>query len=268
MMRAPQLTKMKPQSLITLALILGCLNFGISNLATGSPAIVNFNAPAFAWAVAAGQGSFYIPLPVTYAEWENTGSTIKFTTFTYAGTLWGSVGFSAVTPGSTMTLVDMSGPLSYTQSGGTQFIYCPTKGEPSGCLGGVKAWDAVNQIVTVTTVGAGLVILTWAGAPPPPIIPPDAVMAAWLDGDFLGGVTTIYTSVLGPVFYGIIVLLLMLPLYFKTNSIVLPLSVAILLSGFIEIIMPAPALDFGRFILIAGVAGGLFLLVTRGRSGS
>jgi len=89
--------------------------------------------------------------------------------------------------------------------------------------------------------------------------------ALWVAGDFLAGIAMIYTDVLGPVFYGIVIFLMILPLYLKTNSVVLPLGVLILLSGLVEIALPAPAVDLARFLVIIFVAGGLFLLVTRGR---
>ena len=84
-------------------------------------------------------------------------------------------------------------------------------------------------------------------------------------GDFLAGIAAIYTGTLGSVFFGLVIFLMILPLYLKTNSIILPLGVAILLSGLVEIMLPAPAIDLARFLVIAGIAAGLFLLITRGR---
>lgn len=87
----------------------------------------------------------------------------------------------------------------------------------------------------------------------------------FLTGDFLAGIAAIYTNVLGPIFFGIVIFLAIIPLYLKTNSVILPLGVAILLSGLIEIALPAPAVDLLRFLVILFVAAGLFLVVTRGR---
>lgn len=91
---------------------------------------------------------------------------------------------------------------------------------------------------------------------------PETFFAA---GDFLAGITAIYTNVLGPVFFGIVIFLAILPLYLKTNSVILPLGVLILLASLIEIAMPAPMVDLARFLVITFIAGGLFLMVTRGR---
>ncbi len=91
---------------------------------------------------------------------------------------------------------------------------------------------------------------------------PEALFAA---GDFLAGVAAIYTAVLGPVFFGVVVGLAILPLYLKTNSIVLPLGVLMLLSGLVEVVLPPAAVDLVRFLVIILVASGLFLMVTRGR---
>ena len=93
----------------------------------------------------------------------------------------------------------------------------------------------------------------------------DPLLGLFISGDVSGAIALIYTQVLGPIFYGFLTLLVMLPLYFRTNSIVLPLGVAILLSSLFEVVLPAPGLDFARFFAILGIACGLFLLVTRGR---
>lgn len=92
---------------------------------------------------------------------------------------------------------------------------------------------------------------------------PEAYFAA---GDFLAGIAQIYVGLLGPVFYAILVFLIMTPLYFRSKSIILPLIVSILLAGVFEGVLPGPVIDFARFFTIIGIASGLFLVSTRGRN--
>lgn len=84
-------------------------------------------------------------------------------------------------------------------------------------------------------------------------------------GDFLAGISLIYTNILGPLFYGVLVFMVIYPIYAKTQNVVLPAVLAILLAGAFEAVIPAPVIVLARFFVILTVATGLFLIFTRGR---
>ena len=242
-------------------LALGATLYSVSAL----PGVIVFSAPAFAWS-GGSAGMFYLSQPCTYTGWHNDTGAIHYTAFTMTGSAWANIGFSADTAGKTMTVTALTDTtLTYSQTGpSTQRVYSPALGVPTSCTGGVAAWDAPTSTSTIITVGSGVVTLIWGAAVPAVLV--DPVVSLFASGDAAGAIAYIYTSVLGPIFYGLVVFLVMLPIYFKTQSIVLPLGVAILLSGLVEVILPAPAIDFARFMAILGIAAGLFLLVTRGRN--
>ena len=216
------------------------------------PAIFPFNAPAFAWGVNFGEGVFYMPIPVTYASWINDGIVFKFSNFTYNGDLWSSIGFAAVTPGSTMTLVDLGVQVSYIQSGGVQRIWCPTRGIPSGIGGGTMTWNAGTSIVTVTTTGAGVVTLIWGGALPPP--PLDAIQVLLSSGNFFGAVGAFYSLRYGLVFPGLIAFTISAILYIRGQDIAYALAAWLLIGGTLVTFLPGDLINVARVLTVVGMS--------------
>lgn len=85
-------------------------------------------------------------------------------------------------------------------------------------------------------------------------------------GDFTGFVVGIYTTVLGEMFYGLIIFALTLPLYIRYQNIGPPLIVALLCVTFLEGIIPPEGLDLVRLLTVLGVAVVLYWVFTRRES--
>ena len=85
-------------------------------------------------------------------------------------------------------------------------------------------------------------------------------------GDFLSAVAQIYVDVIGPIFYGVFVFLLVWPIYLRTQSVLIPVIILIFLGSMIELALPASVLVMVRGVISILIAASLFYVATRGRS--
>ncbi len=82
-------------------------------------------------------------------------------------------------------------------------------------------------------------------------------------GDFIGFLTALYTSLLGDLFYGIVLLALALPLYIRTQSLTYVAIMWIILMGVFTVILPAEAYRIVRILFVLGVASAILSLFAR-----
>jgi len=76
------------------------------------------------------------------------------------------LGFTSdeATENMTVTNIDQY-TLTYTMTGAAiSRVWCPDLHEPLTITGGFAAWDDVNQVVTVTNLGADTIVMTWSAA--------------------------------------------------------------------------------------------------------
>ena len=84
------------------------------------------------------------------------------------------------------------------------------------------------------------------------------------NNDLLGYVQAVFTSVLGEFFYGFVILILCVPLYNRTQSMVYVAMFMILLSAAFYVITPIGLRGLIHIILVLTIGGVLFYLFTRG----
>jgi len=91
-----------------------------------------------------------------------------------------------------------------------------------------------------------------------------SLVDTWLaTGDVLGFFVAIYTSVLGMMFFGVIIFAFTVPLYIRYQNIGPPLIVAFLSVTFLESVIPPEGLDLVRLVVVLGVAVILYWVFTR-----
>jgi len=84
-----------------------------------------------------------------------------------------------------------------------------------------------------------------------------------MKGDLVGFVTGCYTMRLGEVFYGLVLLALMIPIYIRYQSLMAVAVLMLLLGAVIEYMIPTPAITMSKILIILGVAGILYRLFVR-----
>ena len=160
--------------------------------------------------------------------------------------------------------------LNYTCSSGTQQIHNGTK--PSAVyFNGVTqtegdTWTYTDGTVTTTPAGTNVAIY-WGtiSEPEEPTTPTTPAYWSFLQflwaGDFLGFIQATYVSAFqsADLFYGVIILLFMAPLYIRTRSLLLMSILWILLGGLFLIAMPIVS-GLAMLLLSFGLAGMLYKL--------
>jgi len=91
------------------------------------------------------------------------------------------------------------------------------------------------------------------------------VMADLIDqylriGDLVGFIIAVYTSLIGQVFYGLILLIITVPLYIRTQSIMYCSILWIVINSILVVMVPTPGFNLAYVLLAAGIAGILFEL--------
>ena len=76
----------------------------------------------------------------------------------------------------------------------------------------------------------------------------------FLSGDFVGGIIAVYTSRMGQLFYGFIVLGIMYPQYYRGGDILYPLIVFSVIGGAINYMFPTPILTVTKVIFAITIA--------------
>ena len=91
-----------------------------------------------------------------------------------------------------------------------------------------------------------------------------SLVDTWLaTGDVLGFFVAIYTSVLGMMFFGVIIFAMTVPLYIRYQNIGPPLIVAFLSVTFLESVIPPEGLDIVRLMVVVGIAVVFYWVFTR-----
>ena len=83
-------------------------------------------------------------------------------------------------------------------------------------------------------------------------------------GDLPGFIISVYTSVMGQFFGGVVLLTIWVLLYIRTNDLLYGAIVWILVGTAFEGMIPSQGLSIAKLFLVLGIASGLFSLFTRG----
>jgi len=86
-----------------------------------------------------------------------------------------------------------------------------------------------------------------------------------LNNDLIGFIIAIYTSVLGQLFYGVLVMIITVPLYMRTQSLSYVTILWILMGTLIETVLPIAVFNIGHVLIVLGIAGLLYKLFTSER---
>jgi hypothetical protein len=155
----------------------------------------------------------------------------------------------------------------------TSKVYAASKGVPTSVSGSwTWSYDIATNIVTVQVHHASAVAITiiWGGAPPPPPPPPNPIdnflHFLWA-GDFFGFIIASYTQAFGSadIFFGVAIMLVMIPLYIRTKSLMLMSILWILLGSLFLVAMPLVS-GLAVLLLVLGIGSMLYQLfmMTRG----
>lgn len=208
---------------------------------------------------------------ITYHLPKNT--TIRNGLKIHFGTYWISTSGTDIT----VTTYFTNNWLNYTCLAGTQQIHNSTK-PTTVYFNGVSqtedtTWSYSDGTITLTPSGTDVAI-TWAtvengnGNGEDEAVPPS--WFPFLDfiwaGDYLGFIQAIYISAFqsADLFYGVILLLFMAPLYIRTRSLLLMSILWILLGSFFLVAMPIVS-GLAILLLSFGLAGMFFKLFMRVR---
>ena len=84
-----------------------------------------------------------------------------------------------------------------------------------------------------------------------------------MNGDLIGFINAVYTSLLGEIWYAIPLAIIFIPLYIKTGSLTFCSIMWILLGSLLVGLLPARAATVGTTFIILGIAVLLYKLVSR-----
>jgi len=139
-----------------------------THCAYANPAPISFDSPTAVLAGLPGQGYVYLPSCTfaTLIQESSTGLT-KFTSLVVTGANWTDIGFAADTPGESMTIVGLtSSQLTFTASGvGVYRVWTTVYKAPLSVTGGTHTWNSTTLETTITTTGAGNVVVDWGNIP-------------------------------------------------------------------------------------------------------
>jgi len=88
----------------------------------------------------------------------------------------------------------------------------------------------------------------------------DLITQYLLQGDLVGFIFAVFTSSMGEYFYGIIVLVLTVPLYIRTQSLTYVYLLWALLGGILTALLPLGVLSVANIFLALGIGGLLYKL--------
>jgi len=80
------------------------------------------------------------------------------------------------------------------------------------------------------------------------------------NGDLVGFIIAVYTSLIGQVFYGIMMVIVTVPLYVRTQSVMYCSILWVTVSGLLSALIPTAGFNISYVLLAAGIAGILFEL--------
>ena len=86
----------------------------------------------------------------------------------------------------------------------------------------------------------------------------DLLSTYLMKGDLIGFLMALYTSTMGDLFYGLLVVAFTIPLWIKTGSFIYVAAIWMLIGFTLEALIPSPALSLGKVLLVLAVAAILF----------
>lgn len=92
----------------------------------------------------------------------------------------------------------------------------------------------------------------------------DLLQQYLMQGDLLGFVNAVFTSSMGSIYYGFLMLIVIVPLYARTQSLAYVTVLAIILSAAFYALVPVAAQSIVGLLLVLAV-GGTMLYLFRGR---
>lgn len=166
-------------------------------------------------------------------------------------TLTASYGRLTFTP-STASTIDVSSPSS------TEYVF-----EHSGCN---VAESGTDEYSVVFTVGLPAVLYFRLGGSGSPALPSLSVSGLWTylyEGDFVGFANALIATTFNSLSIGIalITMIFLVPLYLRTNSLMLLVIVWLLLGGFLIVLFPEVS-GLALIFMALGI-GGLFFRLLR-----
>lgn len=84
-------------------------------------------------------------------------------------------------------------------------------------------------------------------------------------GDLVGFIIAVWTSSMGQMFYGMLIAILTVPLYMRTQSLTYVSILWLLSWGILQTMLPLAVWNIGHVFLILGTGGLLFKLITSRR---
>jgi len=86
-----------------------------------------------------------------------------------------------------------------------------------------------------------------------------------LNGDLIGFINAIYISLIGELFYGLIVLMVTVPIYIRTQSLGYVCIVWLLVGALLQVVLPVATFNIGWVFIVLGLAGILWKLFVASR---
>jgi hypothetical protein len=132
------------------------------------------------------------------------------------------------------------------------------------------SWAYTNGYVTLTTPSLSVWSLIYSPSAPPLPAPSEVTnfLAFLLAGDFLGFIMAVYTQGFGSadIFFGVVIMLVMVPLYIRTKSLMFMSILWILLGSLFLVAMPLVS-GLAVLLLVLGIGSMLFELFMINRRG-
>jgi len=166
------------------------------------------------------------------------------------------------------TVTAPSGNLSVTQ------IYVGEYGKPSTVTGATSySYDSTSKVLTIrvlhhstATVNVGWGSTTYVGGPEHYTWNPYQALTTYLrSGNLIGFVTSAYTNLMGEVFWAVIVLVISVPIYMKTGSLVYVSVMWLLLGSILGAMLPPEASHIAWILIGLGVSVIFYKLVEASR---
>jgi hypothetical protein len=153
----------------------------------------------------------------------------------------------------------------------TAQVYCGALGSPSSVSGGTFSYNAGTQTATISGVHSSSIAFTvyWTssvpvGGPGNYTWNPFDLMNTYLKNqNFVGFLVAIYTSIMGELFYGMLILIITIPLYLRTQSLIYCAIVWLVLGSFFAAILPVSASHIAYFFIAISLTSILYKLLTR-----
>ena len=146
----------------------------------------------------------------------------------------------------------------------TTKVYLPTA--PTD-VQGAEYWnyDSATRTLIVKVIhhSAATIVIEWETLPTPSTLPIGNLITQYLPlGDISGFVIALYTYSMGDIFFGLVILAILTPIYIRYQSLGAVAVIMFVAGTLLETLVPFAGLDLGKILLVLGVAGILYSLFT------